>query len=95
MALVLSLRKGKKFYVGDEGALFEVTVHKIIDDSHFQLELPDGRVVDVTDDKMVEIAPDVMVGVGTRMEEGLARVAIEAPRHINISREKHVEDAGS
>ena len=91
MALILSLREGEQFCVGG----IPVEVPCIYSDRHFTVQTEDGKEFDVTDDKMVEVMPDVYVSVGAQYDEGLARVAIEAPRDILILREKHFKEAGN
>jgi sRNA-binding carbon storage regulator CsrA len=83
MPLVLSLRAGQDFYVNDE----QVLVHVVRDPRRFDLKVvSSGRVFAVTDQEAVEIMEDVFVSAGDRPQNGLARVAIDAPREIEILR---------
>ena len=84
MALILTLKKGERFYVGEN--IIEVTA--IYSDAHFSIKVDDGAEFDVLDDKMVEVIPEVFVSVGNRHVDDLARVAVEAPRSVPILREK-------
>jgi len=81
--LVLSLRPGQDFYVGDE----QIVVTRIVGDAHYEVTLTSqGRRVDVTDRESVEIVPDVFLQSGERPQWGVARIAIHAPREITIIR---------
>ncbi len=83
MPLVLSLRVGQDFYVGDE----QVVVHKVHDPRRFELRVAcTDRVFGISDKEAVEIFDDVFVSAGDRPQNGLARVAIDAPREIEILR---------
>lgn len=82
MALVLTMRKNSSFYVADQ----KVTVTDILSEDHVVLKT-DGAVFDVTDERSVEVLPDVFVSVGVRGQLDMARIAIEAPRHLTILRE--------
>ena len=83
MALVLSLREGQDFYLDDDRVLvtrvdglmsFELTVERT------------GARSSITDAEAAEIMPDVFVSAGDRPQRGLARVAIDAPREVRITR---------
>ena len=83
MALVLSLRKGQDFYLDD----VQVLVTRVDGLMHFQLMLASsGQSFVITDAESVEIMPDVFVSAGDRPQRGIARVAIDAPREIRITR---------
>jgi hypothetical protein len=91
MPLVLSLRSGQDFYVGDErfvvGAIRGSANFDVIADRS-------GRRHEITDARSTEIMNDVFVSAGDRPQTGLARVAIEAPQDILILRgEKYRGDA--
>ena len=85
MPLVLSLRVGQDFFVGDE----HVTVTKITGYSKFDVEVASsGRTYHVNDQEAIELheLSDVYLSAGDRPQAGLARVAIDAPREIPILR---------
>ena len=83
MALVLSLREGQDFYLDDD----QVLVTRVDGLMHFQLMLASsGQSFVITDAESVEIMPDVFVSAGDRPQRGIARVAIDAPREIRITR---------
>ena len=85
MPLVLSLRVGQDFFVGNE----QVTVTKITGYSKFDVRVTSsGRTYYVNDEEAVELheLSDVYLSAGDRPQAGLARVAIDAPREIPILR---------
>lgn len=85
MPLVLSLRVGQDFFVGDE----QVTISKIVGHSRFEVVVTSsGRTYTVSDQEATELRelPDVYLSAGDRPQLGLARVAIDAPREIPILR---------
>ena len=83
MALVLSLREGQDFYLDDD----QVLVTWVDGLMHFQLMLASsGQSFVITDAESVEVLPDVFVSAGDRPQRGIARVAIDAPREIRITR---------
>ena len=83
MALVLSLREGQDFYLDDA----QVLVTRVDGLMHFQLMLAaSGQSFVITDAESVEVLPDVFVSAGDRPQRGIARVAIDAPREIRITR---------
>ena len=84
MPLILSMKEGEDFYVGD----IRVVVKTIYDQDHFLIGVEEVSYVeyDVLDDKAVEILPDVMVSAGNRAHSGVARVAISAPLDHTILR---------
>ena len=83
MALVLSLREGQDFYLDDA----QVLVTRVEGLMHFQLMLASsGQSFVITDAESVEVMPDVFVSAGDRPQRGIARVAIDAPREIRITR---------
>lgn len=85
MALVLSLRAGQGFFVGDE----EFTVVEIRNDHSFRLKRhSDGRMFSVDDKMSQELMPDVNVQSSGVVP--VARVSLQAPRDIYITR----SDAG-
>jgi len=83
MALVLSLREGQDFYLDDA----QVLVTRVDGLMHFQLMLAaSGLSFTITDAESAEVLPDVFVSAGDRPQRGIARVAIDAPREIRITR---------
>lgn len=68
-------------------------VEDMRDEQHFRIRVLTSffeEIYDVTDKKQVEILPEVMVSAGP-VRPGLASLAIEAPRHKTILREKLFE----
>lgn len=83
MPLVLSLKAGQDFYVGDERFI----VDQVYAETHFMLARPGtGETFEVTDLRATEILPDVFVSAGERPQAQLARVAIEAPSDVLVLR---------
>jgi sRNA-binding carbon storage regulator CsrA len=85
MPLVLSLRTGQDFYVGD----VQVVVGEILGKSRLKVRVPkSGRVYEISDEEAVELRekPDVFLSAGDRATTGVARVAIDAPREVTILR---------
>lgn len=84
MALVLALRPGEDFTVGDK----LVGVGEVFDGSEFNLHLYEtNETVLVTEDEEVEIYPDVWVSAGGRFRKGQVQVVIDAPRNVQIMSE--------
>lgn len=83
MALVLSLRRGQDFYVGDE----QFVVTAIHSETSFSLlHVPSEKTHRITETEAVEVCPDVFVSAGEKPEAMVARVAIRAPRERLIVR---------
>jgi hypothetical protein len=88
MALILGVKAGDRFYVGDT----RVDVVSIADPKQIVLRVEgDGADHAITDKESVEILPSVFVscGVSTKPGSGFAalpRIVIEAPRSITILR---------
>ena len=82
MPLSLALREGDEFSVGS----YRFSVVKIYSETHVQLRLPAGTLVDIDDERAQELAPDVFVMTGSRGQLSLCRIAVEAPRSMKIER---------
>ena len=85
MPLVLSLRSGQDFYVGDE----QIVVGEILGLSRLTVTVPStGRTYEISDQEATELRelPNVFLSAGDRPQGGVARVAIEAPREVSILR---------
>lgn len=83
MALVLGLRVGQVFYADAER--FELT--RLLQGNAFELSRPStGERFVITSDESVEVCPDVCVSAGEAQQRGVARLAIEAPREIRLTR---------
>lgn len=91
MPLILTLKQGEGFTVGDK----TVIVDKILSETQFILRVAGGEVVAVDDMKMTKIAPGVRVMSGTRGQNTLARVCIEAPLDMKIHRRQGYSNAHS
>lgn len=87
MALVIARAPGEAFFVGD----MRFVVVEVVDHSEqlnsFWLENAQGERILISDRKSVEILPHVHVSAGDRQQPRLARIAIDAPRSIPITRE--------
>jgi Carbon storage regulator (could also regulate swarming and quorum sensing) len=81
MSLVLSLKQGDDFWVGNR----QVVVSRIQDAKKFWLSI-DGKEFEIVDTHATEILPDVFVASGDFFKYGMVRVAIDAPREIEILR---------
>ena len=83
MALVLSLREGQDFYLDDQ----RVLVTRVDGLMNFELTVArTGKKFAITDAEAAEVLPNVFVSAGDRPQRGLARVAIDAPREVRITR---------
>ena len=83
MPLVLSLREGQDFFLGDE----QVVVGRVHGIVKFEVKVKKtGKCHEISDAESVEILPDVFLSAGDRPQKGIARVAIDAPREIKITR---------
>lgn len=83
MALVLTLNLGDRFCA--DGAGFTVTAIT----SYTEVEVTrdrDGKVFHLSDRRSEEIHPNVNVSVGARGQMSTARLAVDAPRAIKITR---------
>lgn len=89
MALVLSLRSGQDFIVGETRFLVE----RVHDDRHFRVRNVDlGKSFNITDEHATEIMNGVFVSAGDNSPLGVARVVVDAPRAIKVSRgERKIE----
>jgi len=86
MALILALRPGEDFTVGDK----LVGVGDVFSGSEFNLHLYDSDdIVLVTEDEEVEIYHDVWVAAGGKYRKGQVQVVIDAPRSIKIVNESN------
>jgi sRNA-binding carbon storage regulator CsrA len=81
MALVLTIKKGDDFYIGDD----RFVVSEVLSDVAFKIQGL-GKEYLITDEKAVEVAPGVMVSAGIHSMRAMAKVAINAPRRIPIYR---------
>jgi len=83
MSLVLGLKQGDDFWVGDK----QVVVTRIEDARRFWVKVEDNdKEFEVTDTYATEIMDNVFVSAGNYYKYGLIRIAIEAPRDIKILR---------
>ncbi len=83
MPLVLSLREGQDFYLDDE----QLVVRRVQGLMRFELQVAKtGKLHEITDAESSEVLEDVFVSAGDRPQKGIARVAIEAPREVRITR---------
>jgi hypothetical protein len=83
MPLVLSLRKGDDFYIGNS----QFVLCDMSSDTQFQIESArTGQKFTITHTRQTEIMPDVMVSAGEKPHPMLARVVIDAPRDLLVVR---------
>lgn len=83
MALVLSIREGGDFYIGE----FQYVVTKILSPSSFLLlDVEDNYEFEITGERNQEIMRDVFVSAGVYDIMDMARVVIDAPRDILVLR---------
>lgn len=90
MALVIGVREGGTFRVGD----VRCTVEELRDEQHFKIKVHEEfftKVYEVTSMSQVEIMPKVFVSAGKDKWPGMASLSIEAPKHITILRERLYE----
>jgi hypothetical protein len=90
MALVLTLKEGQDFFVGE----VRFVVEEVLGPLRFRLsyipEVTAGatqpRSVEITDVRAAEVLPDVLVSAGWNAPSARARVVVEAPAQILILR---------
>lgn len=81
MPLAISRAAGESFWLNST----EVRVVKVHRSGHFILEVGEDAF-EIVDDRAEEIAPDVFVSAGDKGHPQQARISIDAPRDIKISR---------
>lgn len=88
MALILSLKEGQDFYVGNE----RFVLTEIVDENRFRLvhDIANGpaepKPMLITDERSREVLPDVFVSAGEMHQTNVASIVIDAPREILILR---------
>lgn len=84
MALILSLKEGQDFFVGDEQFFLE----EIVGENEFVLRKASGNpgLKRITDARSCEVLPDVFVSAGDMHQTNVASVVVDAPREILILR---------
>lgn len=83
MGLVLTLREGEDFFVGDA----RYVIAQVFDPTHFIVLDPETDTrYEVTDERLCEIAADVLVCASQRAQQ--VNISIEAPREIPVRRGK-------
>jgi hypothetical protein len=83
MALVLSLRTGQDFFVGNE----QFMVHEIESPLDFTLiHIGKDRKYQITDEEATEIMPGVKVSAGDKAPTLAVRITIQADRSIPVVR---------
>lgn len=85
MALILGVRAGKDFFVGED----RIKVMKILSDKRFTVQTGQPgtlTVVEVSDEESVEVLPGVRLSAGLHGNMDLARVVIGAPKTSKILR---------
>jgi hypothetical protein len=89
MALILGLREGDEFEVGQD----RFRVGEVLGKYKFTLVRGDGKEFTVTPRYSVEVADDVFITVALQPQNGVARVAIDAPRELHIKRPYYRQEA--
>lgn len=83
MGLVLTLREGDSFFVGEQRYVIE----QVFDPTHFIVLDPDTDTRhEVTDERLAEIGPEVLVCASQCRQQ--VNISIEAPREVPVRREK-------
>jgi len=82
MALILGLREGDEFEVGAD----KFRVGEVLGKFKFTLVRATGRSSPSPRATSVEVADDVFITVALQPQNGVARVAIDAPRELPIKR---------
>jgi hypothetical protein len=93
MALVLTLKEGQEFFVGE----VRFVVEEVLGPLRFRLsymgevtpgavDVTQPRSVEITDVRAAEVLPNVLVSAGWNAPSARARVVIEAPAQILILR---------
>jgi hypothetical protein len=93
MALVLSLKEGQDFFVGEVRFVVEEVLGPLRFRLSYMREVTSGdvnvtqpRSVKITDLRAAEVLPEVLVSAGWNAPSARARVVIEAPAQILILR---------
>lgn len=92
MALILALKQGESFFIGQND---KFTVCKIFSPTKVQLikHGPFDEKITITSNTSSEIFPDVHAFVGSNSSVYSAKVSLEAPRRITILREEVILNA--
>lgn len=90
MSLVLSIRKGEDFFVGDDR--FIMTAR----DANNNVVLHNDTLGDVfiNPDFSVEVQPDVKLTVSLAVEDNVTRVMVTAPRKIAVMLGRRYREMG-
>lgn len=86
MALILGMKEGRSFFVGDT----KVTVEEVVHQQRFKVRVHGAmdKLLEVDVKQRVEILTDVFVSAGKpHQNRDLVQVAIEAPRHVKVLRD--------
>lgn len=91
MALVMTLKEGEEFYIGDVPYVVDEITGRT---SFVVMECDGGKRWAVTDQRATEISDDVFLSAGVSHTSNLVRLAFDAPRSLPILRgsryaEKH------
>lgn len=87
MPLVLTVRAGESFYVGDD----KFTLSRIVSEDTVQMTRGrDSVIFEVTISENAELDEDVLVQLGDRITTKEARIMIDAPRSkLILSEDKY------
>ncbi len=85
MALILGIREGRSFYLGD----LKVSLEKIQTPQRVKVMIHGAinQVMTLGPNNRTELIPGVYASVGTDSTIEMAKIVIEAPRHVKILRD--------
>lgn len=85
MALILGVREGKDFFVGDN----RIKVLKIQAENRFEIQVGKPGHLErhvISEEESKEVLPDIRLSAGLHGTPDLARVVIDAPEDVKILR---------
>ena len=85
MALILGIREGRSFYLGK----LKVSLEKIQTPNKVKVKIHGSidQVMTLGPNNRTELIPGVYASIGTGSTIEMAKIAIEAPRHVKILRD--------
>ena len=94
MALCISRAKGESFWVQDSNCPItkgpvEVLVTEVFRTGHFILQVGEDSF-EIVDDRSEEVIDEVYISAGQGGHPQQARVAIDAPKYLRISRDRPI-----
>lgn len=83
MPLIMSLKKGQDFYIGDRRFI----ITDVVSDVEFTVrDEQTRRDFKITDKRSTEVMPDVFISAGEKVQTLIARVAVDAPPSLIVVR---------